>query len=285
MLRFLPLIIAAAVAVPLTMYEGYVSDRWNPVNTQAIQCAMLMDQVPMEIDGPNGLWTSYDVPVAEKIRDTAGAEGYIQRVYRNEKTGEIVSVWMIVGHYRDIVRHTPNICYRAQGFKQIDRDVAKFPLGPLPSEELTEEQVRMDGFNTTKFGKADVLGDWESVERVYWAWWMPETLAEGETLDPKAIRWVSPENPRLAFKYPRALYKLYFTVGSTPEGTAEETAALAFADLFIPIANEIIAKSGEVMDKPMEPEEVAARAATVKDQADAIKAKYEELRAQAAEAG
>ncbi len=282
MLRFLPLIVAAAIAVPLTIYEGFISDRWNPVNTQAIQCAILMDEIPIEIDGPNGRWIGVDVPLAENIRKTAGAQGYIQRIYQNDKTGATVRIWMIVGHFRDIVRHTPNICYRAQGFTQIDRDIAKFPLGPPANRELSEDEQRMDGFYTTKFGHVDVLGEFDVVERVYWAWWLPEKLAEGQTLDPESIRWVAPENPRLAFKYPRALYKLYFTVGSTPEGTADETAALEFADLFIPIANKVIARSGEVMDAPMDDEQVAARETDVADQAAQIEAKFKELQEAAA---
>lgn len=276
MLRYLPLIIAAVVAVPLTLYEGGISDRWNPVNTQAIQCAMLLDEIPMEIDGPDGLWVGKDMYVDEKVRKTAGAEGYVSRYYQNQNTNEAVSVWFIVGHFRNIIRHTPNICYRAQGAKQIDEDVVRYPLGPVAATPVDEEAQRMDGFFTTKFGRSDVLGGWERVERVYWAWWEPKPLAAGETLDPAQIRWVAPDAPRRAFAYPRALYKLYFTVATSPEADANNETVIKFANLFIPIANEAIAKSGAVMNQTIDDDAVAARNEEIKAKSEVLKKEYED---------
>jgi hypothetical protein len=285
MLRYLPLVIATLVAVPLTIYEGFLSDRWNPINTQAIQCAMLLDKITYEVPTESGVWIGYDEPVEKKILDTAGAEGYLQRTYENQTTGQQVAVWLIVGHYRDIVRHTPDLCYSVQGFKNIERDVSRFPLQQTTIEaESTDDsdpsqaKLRETNFFTTKFGKPDPQLGWDQVVRVYWAWWMPEAPVEGQTAEPQEVVWVSPDNPRLAFKYPRALYKLYFTTLTEPEGAAEATPAVEFATAFLPLLNEVLAESGNVMNQPMNTEQIAKREAEVLARFESTKADFERIR-------
>ena len=245
----------------------------------------LLDKVPMEIEGPNGTWVGQDVLVPEKVRNTAGAEGYVNRIYVNDTTNHIVKVWLIVGHYRDIVRHTPDICYKAQGAKQIDHDKSRYQGLAVPATAVVGEDGIVVGdahtFYTTKFGKPDELGSWDWVERVYWAWWKPEPLEDGQTLDSAEISWVAPENPRLEFKYPRALYKLYFTVASTPEGTPDHPVAAEFAELFVPIANEIIADSGRAMMVPLDDQAIADREEEIKLRREQLEDQIEAARKEA----
>jgi hypothetical protein len=87
-----------------------MSDRFRGSNVTAEQQAKLLDGVPEEF----GDWVSQNLAVTEEVKETAGAVGDpISRTYRNSRTGEIVTLWLIVGHARAISSHTPNICFPA----------------------------------------------------------------------------------------------------------------------------------------------------------------------------
>jgi hypothetical protein len=143
----------------------------------------------------------------------------------------VVTLWLIVGHARDVCRHTPNICYPSAGFTQ-NSSILKFHL-PLPGGE---EAV----FNTAKFEKADELS--RHVERVFWAWNHPDHN-----------RWEAPDNQRRTYGNSRALYKLYFTsTVMKGEETIEENVAVGFAKQMVPWINAALfgAESPEGLVSP-----------------------------------
>jgi hypothetical protein len=165
--------------------------------------------VPKEI----GDWKGQDLSVDEQVKKTAGAVNYVSRLYKNEETGQEVRLWLIVGHSRDICRHTPNICYPSSGFRQQGRQLRyEMPLaGTDPAQ-----------FFTGKFTKDDVHG--RRAERVFWAWNHPET-----------DKWEAPSDPRQHYGLSRALYKMYFTSNVlSNEDTADESAAAEFGALMLP---------------------------------------------------
>ena len=126
----IPALLGGILIVSLSFYEGYaLKDRWGTPGAEAAELGKRFEQVPKEI----GDWVGEDLPVDEIVKNTAGAVNYVSRRYKNQQTGRDVTLWLIVGHSRDICRHTPNICYPASGFRQ-DGIQIKYHMD-LPEDE------------------------------------------------------------------------------------------------------------------------------------------------------
>ena len=236
MAKYLPFLVILPVLAVLTGIQWRLMDWVWGANTPALQCAYLLQtEIPHEF----GDWVGTDNEVEERIRKTAGADGYIDRVYRNTRTGEAVSIWFIVGHFREVSRHTPDFCYQTQGFEQVG-NVGPFPI--MAPDQPTAE------FTTAKFKKT--VGNQDLYQRVFWAWWDPQELQEGADPADVSVAWNCPEDPRLAFSSSRALYKLYFTSMSTLDETPDQSVCIEFAEEFLPYADRAIRSSGIVMAKP-----------------------------------
>jgi hypothetical protein len=205
-----PAILGGVLIVSLCFVEGlYLKDRWGEAGAEAAEMGQRFKQVPKEI----GDWEGEDLPVDEQVKSTAGAVNYVSRRYQNKETGEEVRLWLIVGHSRDICRHTPNVCYPASGFRQDGRQI---------HHRWTQDDGKPVDFFTAKFIKDDVRG--RHAERVFWAWNHPETN-----------KWEAPADPRQHYGLSRALYKMYFTSNvQANEGAAEDNVAAEFAKLMLP---------------------------------------------------
>src|SRR5690606_18061206 len=146
--------------------------------------AQLLEAIPHTI----GDWVGVDEDVPQEVLQTAGAEGYVSRLYKNSKTNQVVKVWFIVGHSFNIWRHTPTVCYRSQGFEQ--------------ASELETQTIQAEGQEPADFFTTTFKGG-GAMERVFWGWSVP--VRDGEQ-----VQWIAPENARGKFGNMRALYKLYF---------------------------------------------------------------------------
>ena len=219
-----PAVMGGFLIVSLCFVEGlYLKDRWGKPGAEAALMGQRFKQVPKQI----GNWKGEDLPVDEQVKNTAGAVSYVSRRYRNEETGEQVVLWLIVGHSRDICRHTPNVCYPAAGFRQ---------QGAQLSHSVTLDSGTAAKFFTAKFIKENEFG--RHAERVFWAWNHPETN-----------KWEAPSNPRQHYGLSRALYKLYFTSDVKPnEDAAEDNVAATFARLMLPeIDNALFPQEGAIV--------------------------------------
>src|SRR5262249_52111241 len=163
-----PIIICVLAILGLTYAESRISGRFEGSDLTEDQFIAMLKNVPNDI----GDWHGDDLSVDEQVRKTAGARGYVNRLYRNSATGDEVRVCLIVGHSKDIMRHPPNICYPAQGFKARADVDSHFSFDVTPPAE----------FFTNTFVKEDVTG--RSVERVFWSWYKP--TADG------SIHWEAP---------------------------------------------------------------------------------------------
>jgi hypothetical protein len=155
----------------------------------------------------------------------AGAVGAVEREYRNIRTNEKVKLWLVVGHARDISRHTPNTCYPAAGFEQRAPDNSLYPMD-FPGAPK---------FWTNTFFKEDLSG--RRLVRVFWSWYNPESDENGGK-----VVWEAPTNSKTQFGNTRGLYKMYFSsemrdLGEMPE----QSACLRFAREFMPAVNEALA--------------------------------------------
>ncbi len=220
MIRYLPIVLGVLVIVGLTIPQIWISDRFESTNVSTIEFAELLKNVPNTI----GDWQGEDLPVEDQVRKTAGAVGrYVNRSYKNVRTGDEVNLWLICGHSRDICRHTPEICYPSSGFT-------------TQAKENSLYLISYDGgvadFFTNTFVKEDTLG--RSLVRVFWSWYRPR---EGDK-----IEWKAPEHPKITFGNSRALYKMYFTsqMGDIGE-TAEQSPCVRFARDVLPVVEKALA--------------------------------------------
>jgi uncharacterized protein DUF3485 len=248
MVRYLPIFLGIVLIVGLTIPQINMTDRLSGTNVSAEQRAELLNKVPAKI----GDWIGEDKETDEKVRETAGAIGAVSRTYRNSRTGEVVDLWLIVGHARDVSAHTPDICYPASGFSA---KATENSLYPIP---FTEGTATTMPFWTNTFLKEDITG--QRLVRVFWSWHNPDTQStEGR------VAWSASKNPRLEFGNARALYKMYFTsVMKDPKETAESSAAVRFARDFLPEVNKALeevyhtAPGGDATIKPAAEANVAA---------------------------
>ncbi|MEM9657659.1 MAG: exosortase-associated EpsI family protein, partial [Planctomycetota bacterium] len=114
---YLPIIVTVVLVIVATVVEARFSDRFTETYIDAEEFGRRFADVPMDV----GDWKGEDAAVDDEVLKTAGAVRHVNRVYTNSQTGQSVGVWLIVGHARDVCRHTPNICYPNQGFRQLGR--------------------------------------------------------------------------------------------------------------------------------------------------------------------
>lgn len=221
---YVPVAVAVVLIASLTMWESVYSDRFTGTSINPTEFQKRFDALPAEI----GPWVGANNSVTEETLNTAGAVSHVSRTYTNQQTGEKVDLWLVVGHARDISRHTPDICYPSQGFA-MDGSQLKQPIKP---EGTTEDA----SFHTARFKKEAALGGGGPLVRVFWAW-NPNTEDEKE--------WVSPDSSRVAFGNNRALYKLYFTSAMKDrEESVTDNTAYKFAKMMLPVVNKTLFGSG-----------------------------------------
>jgi hypothetical protein len=224
MIRQLPVIVGVAAIVALTVVQSLMSDRFVDTNVTAEQRAQLLKDVPMEV----GDWEGKDLKVTEEVRDTAGAVGCVSRQFKNLRTGEVVRLWLIVGHARDIANHTPDICYKGAGFSMRSSISS---LYPFEYDGQSGRKERAD-FWTNTFTKEDAFSG-RRLERVFWSWYKP--------IPGSPIVWQAEKSPRFVFGNARALFKMYFAseMRSLNEATDESSAA-KFGKEFLPVIERIL---------------------------------------------
>lgn len=220
MSRYLPIALGIVAIVGLTIPQITMSNRFEESNVTAEQFSDLLKHVPMKI----GDWEGVDLPVEDQVRKTAGAVGrYVNRNYKNARTGEEVKLWLICGHSKDITRHTPEICYPSSGFTKRADENSLYVFNYGEGEDAD--------FFTNTFTKEDNYG--RSAVRVFWSWYRPR---EG-----KELEWEAPEHPRVTFGNTRALYKMYFTSTMPSLGeTADESPCVRFARDVLPVVEQAL---------------------------------------------
>lgn len=219
MLRFLPLVLGFLAIGAVAVYDGLINYRWTP-NRAAEAYAQLLADVPAEI----GDWRGDDYEVNDEILRVAGAEGHISRAYVNKETNQHVKIWMIVGPFKHIIRHTPDICY---------------PASDMPMQSEGQELFSFDVPGVENEFLTAIFGGRGQLERVFWAWLNPEST------DGLAWQGLKLEDRRVRFAGTPALFKLYFTTSTNSEETPpESSAALDFAPEFLPVLTELIRQRG-----------------------------------------
>lgn len=243
---YAPVAVAVLAIVSLTLWEASLSDRFTSSSVTAEEFGKRFKNVPTTL----GNWVGTDMTPEKATLEQAGAVSHVSRRYVNSETGQQVDLWLIVGHAREICRHTPDICYPSQGYSQLGSRVV-FPI------ETPDDADHPAKFFTAKFRNESNLGS--RIERVFWAW---NGNQEGKD------HWEAPEFQKLYYGNNTALYKMYFTasMGDTDEAVAKNV-AVNFAKLMLPEVNRALfperykgkpaasasASPGETTASPTEP--------------------------------
>ena len=222
MTRWIPLLIGIPLIGLSTYLQGSWTDRWSNVSDQGMrQTASRYAAIPLKIGTD---WIGEETPYSKKELEAAGAHAHLSRVYRNRKTGERISVFMICGFARDVAVHTPDFCYRGAGF-EVESRPATFEI---ESSGTMEQPLT---FWTSTFLKERPASTIH--QRILWSW------TSGEP-------WNAPNYPR--WKYPgnSPLNKVYL-IHDIPPGIERQPDTLSqghplavFGKEFLPIVRETL---------------------------------------------
>lgn len=241
MFRQVPIILGVLALIGLTVAEARMSGRFEGSDITEEQFAELLKKVPKDI----GDWHGTDQEVGEVERKTAGARGYLSREYKNAITGEAVGIWLIVGHSKDIMRHTPDVCYPSSGF------IMRAPDNSLQS--FVFDGQKMGDFFTNTFIKEDATG--RQLKRVFWSWHKPSEEGDVEWKAPKTVRW--------EFGNARSLYKLYFTSNMRDlRETTDDSSCMKFAKEFLPVVDKALSHTESASSDEATTAETDTEAAT-----------------------
>jgi len=224
MMRQVSIILGVVALLGFTWAEARMSGRFQNADITEAEFEALLKNVPMDV----GEWHGTDIPVEDQVKKTAGARGYVNRSYKNAITGEIVNIWLIVGHSKDVVRHTPDICYPSSGFTM------RAPENSL--QPFVFDGEPMGDFYTNTFTKEDASG--RRLERVFWSWFKPNEEGTVTWKAPKIVRWEFGNAP--------SLYKLYFSNSMRDyRETTDESPSMKFAKEFLPVVDKALSTAGK----------------------------------------
>jgi Protein of unknown function (DUF3485) len=175
MRQMLPVAVAAGVLILTGVVHGLWTDRWARSQEAAAAAARLQD-IRLSL----GDWQGQGLEV--EPAQVEGVSGYFLARYVNARDGSTALVFLVAGRPGPVAEHTPDVCYKASGYKVSAIQPYQPSLGS-PAEFATALLLQNRSAERKNL-------------RIYWAW-----SATGP--------WSAPDNPRLAFaRYP-ALYKLY----------------------------------------------------------------------------
>ncbi|MEZ6070281.1 MAG: exosortase-associated EpsI family protein [Pirellulales bacterium] len=159
--QILSLTAAAVILVAGALMQGKWTERWvNEPPEEVDRWVQRLDDVPLVI----GDWRGEVGESDERQLQVAKAAGGTSVAYKNQLTGEIVSVFLVAGRGRYVANHTPDKCYVAAGYN----------MGQTPQlYEVVVKEYEKSGqvqpeFYTARFSKEEP--DHSEHLRILWAW-------------------------------------------------------------------------------------------------------------------
>jgi len=204
-------IAAAFLIVAGSVYQGLVSNRWMPAQSEKLtQFTTALDRVPKSF----GNWVSEDTPVDQKQFAASNCDGYVSRRYVNVTSKEAVDIFLVSGSARHVTIHTPDWCYVAAGYEMLSE--------PVPYDIETVDGIAT--FRTANFYKEDPTATYRL--RIFWGYTDNGT-------------WESPAWQKWSYAGRSAMYKLYMisSLDEKPVSTADDP-AVAFAQELLPVLKQ-----------------------------------------------
>jgi hypothetical protein len=211
MLRLLSILAAAAILIASGVVHGLRTDRWG-LDPDLEAAAARLDKVADNV----GEWHSRPTEMDRRQLKQAEVTAHISRNYVNDRTGASVGVLIVCGRSGPISLHTPDVCYRGQGYVPGKEDKYEVQVGDVPEEMWVAQ------FDKPAAPTFDAL-------RIYWGW-----TTDGIVKAPK--------EPRVAFNDQKVLYKVYVIRKlNSPEETAEKDPSREFLAQFLPELRKALA--------------------------------------------
>lgn len=202
--------LAFAVLVALTLSSGgvagWLDNRWGPP-VDLVAAGERLEHVPSRF----GDWVLENAhPLGSEVTEVLQCSGSTQRMYRNQKTGEAVSLALIVGPPGPTSVHTPEVCYSSRDYKTISKP-KRFRVGTVAAGDANFWGMELEATNL-EGSKLSLAYAWNDEHG-----------------------WVAPERPRFEFGGARLLYKLQLAA-AMPDGDQPEQAdpCQAFLREFLP---------------------------------------------------
>jgi hypothetical protein len=216
MFRPLLLLTALALLAGDVLLYGSWTNRWTS-SRELDEAVARLKAAPKEL----GEWQAEDLELSNREVAQAEIAGYLFRRYKNQRTGEAITILLLCGRSGPMSVHTPDICYRGAGYSQVG--------GEARTEVLragAEQPTKVWSANFAKEGPLTT-----SRLRISWAWKAQQS-------------WEAPDNPRLAFAGRSALYKLYVVrqLNSSSE-RAEEELCQDFLSQLLPQLDRVLSSA------------------------------------------
>lgn len=220
LLVWAPLAACGLLLTVTTVIQGRMSQRWAAF-PELDEFAARVKHVPLNF----GEWAGTELSELDpRMAAAAGSVGDIQRAYKNA-AGQIVKVSLLCGRPKEMYYHTPDRCYKFQGFES---------QGSIKEVTLPVGEGTVD-FKMNDFFKSSPTGN--DSQRVYWSF-----ATDGV--------WKTPGDPALGFPGARALYKIYVISalsgpGGAAEGSEEKNPAADLIRELIPQLNAALFPKAE----------------------------------------
>ena len=190
-------LIAASLLVGVV--HGRLTNRWG-MQPDMKEAGRRLESLPEELDG----WECTTHDLDERVSEMLQCQGSVNRVYHNTKTGETVSVVVLLGPAGPISVHTPEICYSSQDYR-ITSDRVKTPIND--QESLWDLRLKSNHRDASQL-------------RVMYGW-----TNDGN--------WNATGDPRFAYGGRPLLYKIQLA-GPVPNEKTDQDACRDFLKAFLP---------------------------------------------------
>lgn len=193
-------IVAAATLVGGALH-GHFHNRWGG-SAASLEAAERICQLPARV----GEWETYQTfHLSQREQDVLQSYRHVGRVYRHARSGEMVSLSIIVGPFGPTAAHTPEVCWTSGEVEAIS------------GREKFRRSQSDDEFWTVVFRSTDVE---QQKFRALYAW---------KCLGP----WIAADHARFQFAASPYLCKMTLSCSSSDDEASLETCQ-QFLDALLP---------------------------------------------------
>ena len=209
MLRTITLLAVLLLTVAAGMFQGRLTNRWG-VPEDVLALGRRLEELPTSF----GDWELVQASeLGEDAAEVLRPYGYFGGAFRNQVSGHVVTMFVIMGPAEYLCGHTPEACFYNRDYEQIGgREIVTLENSDSSTEPHT--------FWRVPFRRLDVDGMFVPA---YYSW------SSGD-------RWIAGEDPRFLFADSPHVFKVQLSCAVAGSLTAEETdPCQEFLADFVPI--------------------------------------------------
>lgn len=211
-------LILLAATIGAGWMQQSMSHSWGSPRDREVAGKRLLSALPEQM----GDWRfDRDVPFTPAVLEVLQKPDHISKVYENMRTGDVVTVAVIVGHPGPVAVHTPEICYSSRDY-QVPASRER--------QEIRAADGKTHGLWTLHLAPRE---PGELPIQVMYAW------STGTT-------WEAAEHPRYSYGGLSHLYKVQLAVAS-PEAPTQNgyDPAVDFATTFLSHLQPLLVESDQ----------------------------------------